>query len=370
MKISKSLIPLISVLTFVAIINSSCSHSKGESYVDNAGITYEASIVKKEQVASQLVLPGELEGFYETNIMAKVNGYVKEIKVDIGDKVHHGQVLAVLEAPELMSQLEGAYSELQVKQANYLNTKGKFARLEKTNKTAGAVSPYDMDMGVNTVNADSLTFVASISAFQAIKNLSDYLTITAPFDGIITERAVAPGSFVGPGDKNLVPILKLKSESRLRLHIAVPEKHIAEITEGDRVKFSVKSFPDDFFEGRITRITKSLDTKTRSEMVEIEIDNRIGKLLPGMYANVTIPLKRQLPTIVVPQSAVVVSMEGSFVIKVVQGKMVKWVDVQKGEQQAGNVEIFGNLNPGDTILTTASDEIKEASTIKIVMLNE
>lgn len=370
MKIRKSTMLVFSSLAAITIINSSCSHSRGEG-VDSepAEVVYQASLVKKEQVASQLVLPGELEGFYETSILAKVNGYVKQIKADIGDRVQQGKVLAELEAPELMSQLDGAYSEMQVKEATYLNTKGKYTRLQKTNKTPGAVSPYDMDLAITTVKADSLSFVAAISAFQAIKNLADYLTIRAPFDGIITERAVAPGSFVGPNDKNLMPILKLKSESRLRLHVAVPEKNIAEVNVGDKVQFTVKSFPDNAFEGKITRLAKNLNTQTRSEIVEIEIDNRGGQLLPGMYANVNIPLKRQKLTMVVPQSAVVINMERSFVIKVLHGSKPVWVDVQKGEQQGDRAEVFGNLVQGDTILTTASDEIKEAAAIKIVMEN-
>ena len=292
MKINYSVIRFLALFTMIFIVNTPCNNSKRKTSDENNELVYEASILLKKNVSNQLALPGELEGFYETGIIAKVNGYVKRILVDIGDNVSQGQLLVELEAPELMSQLEGAYSEQQVKEAVYLNTKGKYVRLKQTNKTAGAVSPYDMDFAKTTIVADSLSFMASVSKYQSIKSLADYLKITAPFEGIITDRAMAPGAFVGPNDKNLVPILKLKSESKLRLHIAVPEKHIAEIKTGDRVQFKVNSYPDKSFEGSISRISKNLNTQTRSEIIEIVIENKSGQLIPGMYAQATIPIQR------------------------------------------------------------------------------
>jgi len=348
----------------------SCSNSNRKPSEEDNELVYEASILAKKTVSGQLVLPGELEGFYETGIIAKVNGYVKRVLVDIGDKVYQGQLLVELEAPELMSQLEGAYSEQQVKEAVYLNSKGKYVRLKQTNKTPGAVSPYDMDFGKATLVADSLSFMASVAKYQSIKSLTNYLSITAPFEGIITDRAMAPGAFVGPNDKNPVPILKLKSESRLRLHIAVPEEHIAEIKTGDQVQFKVKSYPDKSFAGKIARISKTLSTQTRSEIVEIVIENRSAELIPGMFAQATLPIQRSEPSFVVPQSAVVTTMERSFVIKVAHNKTPVWVDVQKGEGQGEKVEVFGKLTTGDTLLNAATEEIRAADEIKIVIVDQ
>ena len=369
MKINCSIIQILALFPIICIVTTSCKDSKGKSSDENNELVYEASILAKKDVSNQLSLPGELEGYYETGIIAKVNGYVKQILVDIGDQVSQGQLLVELEAPELMSQLEGAYSEQQVKEAVYLNSKGKYGRLKQTNKTAGAVSPYDMDFTKTTIVADSLSFIASVAKYQSIKNLTNYLNITAPFEGIITDRALAPGALVGPNDKNLVPILKLKNESKLRLHIAVPEKHIAEIKKGDLVRFTVNSYPDKSFEGKITRISKTLNTQTRSEIIEIVIDNKSGVLIPGMYAQASLPIQRLEPSFVVPQSAVATTMERSFVIKVTHGTTPVWVDVQKGELQGEKVEVFGNLTAGDTLLNIASDEIRPSETIKIVVVN-
>jgi len=366
--IISQLLSLTPTIACAAIIIG-CGNSQRKLEVDaDSEIVYEASVLQKENVSSQLTLPGELEGYYETGIAAKVNGYIKKMLVDIGDRVQEGQLLAELEAPELISQLVSAYSEFQASEAIFLNTRGKLIRLKQTNKTPGAVSPYDMDFAKTSLTSDSLTHLAAKAKYESIKQLSDYLKITAPFDGVITERALAPGAFVGPGEKTGTAILKLKKESKLRLHVAVPEKHLAEISIGDLVKFHVKSFPNEFFQGKITRLSRNLNVMTRSEIIEIEIENKAGKLLPGMYAIASIPIKRKTQSMVVPKSSVVTNMEKQFVIRIKNRNEVTYVDVEKGEDQNENVEVFGDLNPGDTLVNSASDEIRQKTKVKIVVV--
>ena len=164
-------------------------------------------------------------------------------------------------------------------------------------------------------------------------------------------------------------ILKLKKQSILRLHIAMPEKHLAEIAVDETVSFHVKSFPDETFAGKITRLSKNINMMTRSEIVEIEINNNAGKLLPGMYAIASIPVKRPSQSMVVSKVAVVTNMERQFVIKIKNGNEAAYVDAEKGEDQGEGVEVFGKLTPGDTILNAASDEIKSDSKIKIVVVD-
>lgn len=369
MKFYNRQMKVISKVTFVVIVSaalSSCgkNHAKEITSISSNEIVHETFPLKKVQVSTELKLPGELEGYYETGIMAKVNGYIKSMKVDIGDRVSAGQLLAELEAPELISQLTSAYAEYLSKEAMFLNTKGKFVRLKQTNKTAGAVSPYDMDLTRTSYTSDSLGYLAAKSKYDAVRQLADYLKITAPFDGIITERALAPGAFVGPNDKQGLPLYKLKKETKLRLHVAVPEKYLAEITQGELVKFQVKSFPDENFEGRITRQSKNLNIQTRSEIIEIEIDNQKVRLLPGMYAIATIPIKRQGLSFVVPKSAIVTNMEKQFVIRIKNGYEAEYVNVDKGEELETGVEIFGELKEKDIILVTGSDEIKPGTKLK------
>ncbi len=361
----------ITLSLLAAVVLFSCGEKKeGDEKKNDNEVVLDAISLKKEKLSSELRLPGELEGYYETGIMAKVDGYIKTMKVDIGDHVSEGQLIAELEAPELVSQLTSAYAEYQSKEAMFLNTKGKYNRLKLTNKTPGAVSPYDMDFAKTSFVSDSLGFLAAKSKYEAVKQLVAYLNITAPFDGIITERALAPGAFVGPKDKNAVPLYKLKKESKLRLHIAVPEKYLAEVHTGDLVKFQVKSYPDETFQGKITRLSKNLNIQTRSEIVEIEISNPGNKLLPGMYAIATIPISRPGLSYVVPSSAVVTNMEKQFIIRVKNNVEAEHVVVEKGEEKDGKVEIFGELKEGDVILRIASDEIRNKDKIKVSLFKD
>ncbi len=323
----------------LAIAVVSCDHRQKK--VEEAEAPYEATAVVDERLKSELFLPGELEGFYETALNAKINGYIQKIYVDIGDDVKAGQLLVELEAPELESQLEAAVSEVQSKEAMFLNSKAKFHRLMQAAKTPGAVSAFDMDLARTTALSDSLGFAASKSKLKSVKSLADYLRIVAPFDGVITERALAPGAFVGPGEKNATPILKLKNLGKLR--------------------------PGKMFSGRITRMARNVAAATRSELIEVEIQNSTGQLLPGMYTHAVIPIRRPNASLVVPSSSVVTNMERSFVIRVTHGGQAKWVDVEKGQTQGQWVEVFGQLKPGDTILQKASDEVRDAQKIHVVM---
>lgn len=367
MKSQNSGMNIILKITFFSgalTLASSCTNNHAREIEATREMVHETFSLKKQQVNNLLQLPGELEGYYETDIMAKVNGYIKSMNVDIGDRVAAGQLLAELEAPELISQLTSAYSEYLSKEAVFLNTKGRYVRLQQTSKTAGAVSPYDMDFAKTSFVSDSLGYLASKSKYDAVRQLAEYLKITSPFDGIITERALAPGAFVGPGEKHGVSLFRLKKETRLRLHVAVPEKYLAEIARGEVVKFQVKSFPSETFEGKITRQSKNLSVQTRAEIIEIEIENQRNKLLPGMYAVATIPITRPGLSFVVPKASVVTTMEKQFVIRIKDGAQVEYVDVDLGEETLDGVEIFGNLNQGDSLMVTGSDEIKNGEKIK------
>jgi RND family efflux transporter MFP subunit len=225
-----------------------------------------------------------------------------------------------------------------------------------------------MDLIRNNIVSDSLRFLAAKAGYESIKQLTEYLLITAPFDGIVTDRSLSPGALVGPGGNNDVPILKLKSETKLRLHIAVPERNLGELTIGKNVKFKVKSFPEKTFHGKISRRGKSVDRQTRSEIVEIVVDNPSGQLLPGMFAHATIPLQRPGTSFVVPSESIVTNMERSFVVKMAKGKAT-WVDIEQGENQGDLVEIFGDLHEGDTLLHTASDEIRNGTNLKTILVD-
>ncbi len=347
---------------FVVLL-CSCSSSKNHEEKTDAKQTVEIAKVELLQPENILSFPGELESFYSTDVFPKINSYIKTIYVDIGDKVKEGQLLVKLEAPEIESQLSEAYSKMKSAEATYGATLANYKRLLQTNKTPGAVSANDIEYAKAHTISDSLQMIAANVLYSAAKQTASYLRITAPFDGIITDRQLAPGGFVGPGEKSNVPIIKIKNENKLRLHIAIPEKYVAEVEEGKEIKFTIKSYLKDVFTGKITRLSKDIDRKNRSEIIEILIDNTDGKLMPGMYATVSLPSQRNEKSLFVPETAIVTNMEKCFVLKVDASKTVHWISVRKGNKNKDKVEVYGDLKESDVIIKQGSDEIKDGTII-------
>ncbi|MBN8823185.1 MULTISPECIES: efflux RND transporter periplasmic adaptor subunit [unclassified Spirosoma] len=349
--------------------NSSAEKSRMEEAPADEEIRYEAIRVTTSRPTSELNLPGELESYYETDIYPRVSSYVKALHVDIGDQVRKGQVLAELEAPELTANLTEAYSKVKAAEAVFGTSKATFLRVLRTSRTLGAISPVDLESSRTKAISDSLAVVAANAHYSSVNQLVSYLKITAPFTGVITDRRLSPGAFVGPGGQNGVPILKIKQLDRLRLRIAVPEAYLGDIRSGNPVKFTVRSFPNQTFTGRINRISNSVRPETRSEMVEIDFQNKGGKLKPGMFASVRLPVASSGEgSVYVPKSAVISTMERTFIQKVVDGKVIR-TTVQKGDDAAGQTQVFGDVKPGDIILKTASEDIDDQGPIKTQLVN-
>ncbi|MHB8401092.1 MAG: efflux RND transporter periplasmic adaptor subunit, partial [Bacteroidia bacterium] len=298
-------------------------------------------------------------------IYPKIDGYIKVIHVDIGDRVKAGELLVELEAPEIESQLASAYSKLKSADAIFYATQSNYKRLLQTSLTVGAVSINDLEFARAHTIADSLQVVSAQVLYAGMQQIITYLRIIAPFDGIITDRQLAPGDFVGPGERSVVPILRVRDERQLRLHIAVPERYVAEVKEGKEINFGVQSFPTDTFKGIITRLSKSIDTKTRSEIIEILIDNTAGKLMPGMYATVILPYKRDEKSLFVPKTAVVTNMEDCFVIKIDANKKAHRVSVRIGNKNKNNIEVYGNLKEGDMVMKQGDEETKDGELLNL-----
>ncbi|RAI97444.1 RND family efflux transporter MFP subunit [Chitinophaga skermanii] len=345
-----------------------CNTSKGndeKSGEENLAVQVNTVKLEKGQLQSVLNLPGEIKSFQFVDLYAKVNSYVKTVPVDMGSEVKAGQVILTLEAPEMQSQLLEAQSRLKTKEAVLRASKATYDRLLKTSKVPGTISPNDLDMAFAKMGADSAELLAARSAYRGVADMLDYLTIRAPFSGVISQRNVHPGTYVGPaGRGSEKPLLRLEEQAKLRLSIAVPEKYVSQVQNAKDVEFTVRSLPGEVFSAHVARTAGSLDTKLRSELLEMDIINTDKKLLPGMYAEVRVPLPGKQEVFIVAKSAVITNSEEVFVIKVVNNKAV-WVPVQKGNEADGKVEIFGALNPGDILITNATDEIKNGVAVQV-----
>lgn len=343
----------------------SCSESKsGETEeAKNMPKPVETFVLSKAKMATELRLPGELIAYQQVDLYAKVNSFVKDLKVDIGSQVKAGQLLIELEAPEIASQLLAAESRLKAQEAIYTASKANYDRILATSKTAGTISQNELDQALAKMNADLAQLEAAKASQKEFSTMKSYLEIRAPFNGVITNRNVNLGAYVGPSGKGSeMPLLTLQEQSQLRLVVSIPEANIQQLQAGSEVAFTVRSLPNETFHAEVKRLAGALDTRLRAERVEMDVYNKKNTLLPGMIAEVNIPLGNSDSSFVVPKTAFVESAEGNFVVKVVDNKTAR-VAVQKGRVSGESVEVFGNLNENDILVTKASEELRDGTVI-------
>jgi len=328
--------------------------------------------VVSRTVESTHDLPAEVLPFLAVTLRARVAGYVERVNVDRGSKVARGEVLVEMSAPELRAQVAEAEAQAQAAEAERLQAVAALAgvqstydSLKKAAATPGAVAGHELELAEKQVEAAQAlvrsrqqSSRAAASAVDARKQMESYLRITAPFDGVVTERLVHPGALVGPGSEGT--LLTIEQVSRLRVVVQVPEADTGAITQGAIAKFRVPAWPEREFFGTVARVSRALEAKTRTMAVELEVANRDGALSPGMYPTVKWPIRRAHPALYVPKSSVVTTTERTFVIRAHDGK-AEWVNVKKGAADGDQIEVIGNLKPGDRVVKSGSDEMRDGS---------
>jgi RND family efflux transporter MFP subunit len=290
-------------------------------------------------------LPGEFQPFMSVSVHAKVRGYVDRVLVDRGSIVKKGQLLAQLTAPEMKAQIAEAQSKAQGAESERIEAEAQLSaaqstadRTAKAAETPGAIAGNELIQAQKQVEAAKALVEAKRQASQAAqamlraqKDLESYLSITAPFDGVVTDRLVHPGALVGPGEDPA--LLIVQQISHLRLVVAVPEEDIGGIVNGAHVDFRVPAYPGRTYSGTVARTSHSLDTKTRTK-----------------------------PSLFVPKTSVVSTTERTFVVRDTNGK-AEWVNVSKGVADGDLVEVRGDLQPGDKVVRRATDEIHEGTSL-------
>jgi membrane fusion protein (multidrug efflux system) len=322
----------------------------------------ETFLLHKGRLTGDLQTPGELIAWQQVDLYAKENSFVRRLYADIGSDVKAGQLLADLEAPELASSLAGAASRLKAQEAIYIASKANYDRILSTSKTPGTISQNDIDQADARQKSDYAQWEAARSAYDQIAETLKYLEIRAPFGGVVSARNVNTGAYVGPSGKGSeLPLFTLQEQKRLRLVVSVPEASTGYLTIGRQVSFAVKALPNRTFKARVDRLAGALDNRLRAERVEMDVSNEDKKLLPGMVAEVSLPLPGQDSTFVVPQTAVVNSTQRIFVIRLTSGHKAEWVDITRGREENGMAEIYGPLREGDKLIKVAGEEIRDGS---------
>jgi membrane fusion protein, multidrug efflux system len=318
---------------------------------------------ERQSVEQVIKLPAQLAAYQEVSIFPKANGYVTTVLVDIGSHVRQGQLLMVLDAPELVQAVMQAKEKYARTVSDYAISRDNYERLQQAARTPGAISPMDLASAKAKKDADSSLSNAEKANWQMQQTMTGYLRVTAPFTGIITQRNVHPGALVSAESKDGRPMLELKEVDHLRLEVDIPESIAATMRRNDTVCFYLSAFPGKKMTGAISRKSMNISQQYRSERVELDLYNKDETLTPGMYADVLFYSKGNPNSLSVPKSAVVTSTERKYVVVVRDGRTVK-VDVGTGNESNNKIEITGDVKPGEEVIANASDEIKEGITVK------
>jgi len=339
----------------------------------------EVARVVEQPVNVMLSLAGQLDPYEMVAIYPRVTGFVKTVSVDRGSRVRVGDVLAVLDAPELSAQRAEAQSKVQAANAQLAATRAKadadsstYDRLRAAAATPGAVAGNDVLVAQKAVEADRSQIAAAEQnteaarqALESVTEIEGYLKVVAPFNGVVTERNVHPGALAGPaGGPAVPPMLRLQKIDRLRLVVPVPEAYTGDVTRGASLTFSVQAYPGRTFSGTIARIAQSVDVKTRTMAVELDVVNGDGRLAPGTFCQVRWPVHRGQPSLFVPATSVASTTDRTFVVRIRNGR-TEWVDVKTGLASGSLTEVFGELRSGDEVAIRGTDEIRPGTLVSI-----
>lgn len=362
---------------------------------------------QKRTLDQNMSLPGQLEAYQNVPIHAKVQGFVSAITVDRGSVVRKGQSMITIACPELDEKAKEAEAKVSSAKASFRESQstlqsevGKqvaatakldsdnltFGRLKEAAKTPGAIALNEVDTAQKAVEADRAAVASQTSSVHAaqsvvaahkenikaaqgvlhsVEALRSYLTIRAPFDGVITERNVHEGSIVAvDASRTSLPLVRIQQKNRLRLVVAVPEDSISGLHEGKSIPFTVPAFVSKTFYGTVARLGHALDEKTRTMPVELDVQNVSGELEPGMFATVSWNTRRPYETVFLPTSAVATDLQGTFVDKL-PNQTVDRVFVKRGQSMNNLVEVIGPLSAGEMVALKATDELKSGLPVNI-----
>lgn len=364
-------------ITFCTGCNSKVkATSEAPSGVPRAAVAF----VKRDAISNQLSIAGEFLPYQEVELHAKVAGYVRKINVDIGDHVQTGQVLAVLEVPELNAQVTGAQAGVRHSSEEISRAKNELARAEADHQALhavalrlhqasaarpGLIAQQELDNADAKDRASEAQVEAAKSALAAtqqqfemskatqtqVSAMQDYSRIIAPFDGVVTWRYADTGALIQAGTSNAssAPVVKLAEVNMLRLRVPVPESLAARVHVGMPAEIKVQA-TGETIDGKVSRYTNALDRATRTMQVEIDVPNKAGRLAPGMYANVALQIDSRPDVLTVPVQALMQSGDHASVLVIDPENKIELRQVKTGVQDPNRVEIIGGLRDGERVV--------------------
>jgi RND family efflux transporter MFP subunit len=326
------------------------------------------SVVSPKQTSptDEIILPGNVQPFITSPIYSRTNGYLRKWYFDIGAHVKKGQLLALIETPEVDQQLQQARSNLLTAQANLelaSITKNRYQALLKSN----AVAQQDADNAAGTYNANKAIVEADKAAVEQYSALVSFERIYAPFDGVITARNTDIGDLINSGSSTgaKTDLFHIAQPGKLRVYVNVPEEYSQGIKNGMTADLRLAEFPGRKFQGKLVRTAEAINVTTRTLLVEIDVDNPTGTLLTGSYAEVHLAVPTRASTSLLPVNTLIFRSEGLHVAIVKDGKVVL-AAVTPGHDFGDQIEIVAGVKPDDKVIINPPDSIVSGQAVQIV----
>jgi RND family efflux transporter MFP subunit len=319
---------------------------------------------KASALTQEIRLPGTTQAFTDAPIFARTSGYVKAWHADIGAHVTQGQALAEIESPEVDQQLQQARADLETARANLRQAQITAERWEALLKT-DSVSKQETDQAVSAFRAMKATVDSNAANVRRLEQLQGFEKIAAPFDGVITARNVDIGVLINAGANTAGrELFHMAAIQTLRVFVAIPEIYSRAARPGSTATLTLEEFPGRSFDGTLVRTANAIDLTSRTLLVEVDVDNPRGELLPGAYVFVHLKLPGQTAAVTVPASTLLFRAEG-LQVAVVRNGQAQLVPVAIGRDDGQSVEIVSGLQPTDQVIVSPSDSLTSGTRVRI-----
>jgi RND family efflux transporter MFP subunit len=335
-----------------------------ETY-DLAVPTVNVTHAKQGTPQTEIVLPGNMQAFTESPIYARTSGYLKKWYVDIGGRVKTGQLLAEIETPEVDQQLQQARSQLNTAKANYnlaQITSNRYQELKNTD----SVAQQDVDNALGSERANAATVSAAEYQVKYLEQLESFRKIYAPFDGIITVRNTDVGHLINSGAGSpTAELFHIAAIHTLRVYINVPQQFSPAAKSGLPATLTLQEFPGRKFKGALVRTANAIDLATRTLLVEVDVDNATGELLPGAFAEVHLAVPSGAPTFILPVSALIFRAQGLQVGVVKDGNRAQLANIILGRDFGSEVEVVSGLQADDQVIINPPDSLISGEEVRV-----
>jgi RND family efflux transporter MFP subunit len=351
------------ILAVTGVLQRVSARSKLESQTTElAAPDVLAAPPQQGKPTEEVVLPGNIFAYVDSPIYARTNGYLKKWYFDIGARVKKGDLLAEIESPEVDQQLAQAKADLLTAEANAKYASVTSARYQDLVKT-DSVSQQDTENFTTQAAATSTAVKSAQANVQRLNELVSFEKIYAPFDGTITARGIDVGQLIDLGTTK--EMFHLSAEQTLRVYVNVPQVYSLACKPGVLAELTFAEYPSRTFQGKIVRTAKAIDQASRTLLVEVDVDNRKGELVPGAYTQVHFKLGSEQPSLIIPVPALIFRSQGLQVATIVDNK-AKLVPITIGRDDGRTVEVIVGLHLGDQVVQNPPDSIVDGEVVHVV----